>query len=416
MSQLNQFLDVHFKHLACELTEQELCRFGSPHVNRKEVYDELFPLIKQRTGAGGFSTDIAFTRNQIFCANEVFPEAVSADPLADLEIWHEWRQSIRRFPYPGLFSPLAIAAQNEKTTNPTSVGVIGEIFAGILSQAYIAPWVVVRPIRRFPDFIFLQRNGTYAFVESKAFTGNRSVKSHPLEKVPRTEMQECILNAVQQLNADPFIAVWYAFTEIQNIDPIEVSVIFLELTASSGTKDSKKCRFLPEALRKGLAERAVSSATASLEDSAHGQLFSASANRQKEQLFDVAAEESRRLIRTTVPETLQADALDSIAKEARKIAAKLKASPSDEGKRLEAAKKMVAEGRLGTLRSTPSGTLYLVDLTEEQLAKIERRWEPNRRSATNPWAKIDDTEFWRCSSAAVGHGIADLGWRSVQEL
>jgi hypothetical protein len=106
MSQLNQFLDVHFKHLACELTEQELCRFGSPHVNRKEVYDELFPLIKQRTGAGGFSTDIAFTRNQIFCANEVFPEAVSADPLADLEIWHEWRQSIRRFPYPGLFSPL----------------------------------------------------------------------------------------------------------------------------------------------------------------------------------------------------------------------------------------------------------------------------------------------------------------------
>jgi len=223
--------------------------------------------------------------------------------------------------------------------------------------------------RRFPDFIFLQRNGTYAFVESKAFTGNRSVKSHPLEKVPRTEMQECILNAVQQLNADPFIAVWYAFTEIQNIDPIEVSVIFLELTASSGTKDSKKCRFLPEALRKGLAERAVSSATASLEDSAHGQLFSASANRQKEQLFDVAAEESRRLIRTTVPETLQADALDSIAKEAKKIAAKLKASPSDEGKRLEAAKKMVAEGRLGTLRSTPSGTLYLVDLTEEQLAK-----------------------------------------------
>lgn len=96
-----------------------------------------------------FSTDIAFTRNQIFCANEVFPEAVSADPLADLEIWHEWRQSIRRFPYPGLFSPLAIAAQNGKTTNPTSVGVIGEIFAGILSQAYIAPWVVVRPIEDF---------------------------------------------------------------------------------------------------------------------------------------------------------------------------------------------------------------------------------------------------------------------------
>ena len=107
-------IHVHFTHLACEFDDAELCRFGSPHVNKKELSQQLLPKIQQRTASTKRELTLQFTRSQIICANEVFPEAVSADPLADLEIWDEWQQNIRRFPYPGLYSPLGIVEQASK--------------------------------------------------------------------------------------------------------------------------------------------------------------------------------------------------------------------------------------------------------------------------------------------------------------
>ena len=85
--------------------------------------------------------------------------------------------------------------------------------SALFSQAYIAPLVIVRPIRRWPDFIFRTTNDCYAFVESKAFTGGPDGPADVLLRIPKTTLQECLNNAVNQLNADPFVAAWFAFTK-----------------------------------------------------------------------------------------------------------------------------------------------------------------------------------------------------------
>ena len=127
---------------------------------------------------------IECSENQIRSGNEAFAEAAVADPIADLEVWDEWRSGTRYFPYPGRYSRLGITRQDDKTSSPSSVGVIGEIMAGFFAQAGESPWVLVRVVRRWPDFIFSDRDGTYSFVESKAFTNQSPEREGLANRVP----------------------------------------------------------------------------------------------------------------------------------------------------------------------------------------------------------------------------------------
>src|ERR1041385_3236587 len=170
-------IDVNFEHWRLALPDALLVRYGSPHFDPSTAGKELAKYaIGQVSKISSHSTN--FHNEQILCANEAFPEAAVADPLADLDVWDEWRSGIRCFPYPGRFSRLGITSQEGKTSSPSSVGVLGEIMAGLYSQAAISPWIIVRVIRRWPDFIFyLSMSDKYAFVESKAFIWEASHKS-----------------------------------------------------------------------------------------------------------------------------------------------------------------------------------------------------------------------------------------------
>jgi hypothetical protein len=404
---------TNFTHLRSEFTDRELCRYGSPHVSKKEVGEELFPELRSRGSRPVCELDCGFQRKQIICANDVFPEAVSADPLADLEIWDEWQQNIRRFPFPGLFSPLGIAGQTGKTTSSTSVGVLGEIMCGLFSQAYISPWVIVRPIRRWPDFIFFCSDDRYAFVESKAFTGTSEGSSDPWARVPRPIMYDCINHAVHQLNADPFVTVWFSFTEISRIDPLELRVTFLELNAPEHRHADRSRRVVPQAVVQGLAERAVSTGAAKViqkEGFFPGDNFGArtAKGRTQKEIEVFSVEEVAKVMADSVPEALHESAKEEIQKQARKIAAKAIPGSSDPGRRMTAAKELASEGQCGELRSLGSERLYLVDLTAEQRRLLEREWSPNWEQATQKWKTILGTDFWRCSSAAVGLGPPGL--------
>jgi hypothetical protein len=71
------------------------------------------------------SFGLDFSAAQIRSGNEAFAEAAVANPIADLEIWDEWRSGTRSFPYADRYSRLVITRQDEKTSSPSSVGVIG---------------------------------------------------------------------------------------------------------------------------------------------------------------------------------------------------------------------------------------------------------------------------------------------------
>jgi len=96
--------------------------------------------------------------------------------------------------------------------------------AGLYAQAGIAPWVLVRVIRHWPDFIFYTGDDRYAFVEAKAYTGEVNEQNGGLwTQIPGDLLSECLMDAVQQLNADPFVKVWGAFTYIEQISPFRLS-------------------------------------------------------------------------------------------------------------------------------------------------------------------------------------------------
>ena len=128
---------VSFEHWRYTFTEEMLFRYGGPF--SRGVAGSVFmqDIYHRATKASDMNATISY--EQLLCGNEAFPEAAVADPLADLEVWDEWRSGTRYFPYPGRYSKLDITSQDDKTSSPSTVGVLGEIMAGLFAQVGISP-------------------------------------------------------------------------------------------------------------------------------------------------------------------------------------------------------------------------------------------------------------------------------------
>ncbi|MFM6156153.1 MAG: hypothetical protein ACKPE3_24685, partial [Sphaerospermopsis kisseleviana] len=257
-------IEVSFEHWKYEFSEEDL-QYGSSHFGegeaKKNLRDALYKACDTRKAKHITKGSIDFTESHIICANESFPEAAIADPIADLEVWNEWRSGVRIFPYSGQYSKLSITNQPGKGSSPSSIGVVGEIMAGLFGQAIISPWILVRVIRRWPDFIFYTNDGRYAFLEAKAFTSkNKNYSVNSLDDVSEATLGECLLNAVRHQTIDPFVKIFYSFTQIKEIEPnIRLSVTFLELDVPDSRRITTKIS-APQPLIDGLAERAIQKA------------------------------------------------------------------------------------------------------------------------------------------------------------
>jgi hypothetical protein len=192
-------IEISFEHWCYTFTEEMLIKYGSRYFPRKDAGAQYVRDIDQRSERVS-SLNLEFSEKQIRSGNEAFAEAAVADPIADLEVWDEWRSGTRYFPYQGRYSRLGIIRQDDKTSSPSSVGVIGEIMAGFFAQAGVSPWVLVRVVRRWPDFIFSDRDATYSFVESKAFTSEPSDRHGLAGRVLDGLLVEGAVDAAQQLN------------------------------------------------------------------------------------------------------------------------------------------------------------------------------------------------------------------------
>jgi hypothetical protein len=102
-SEDSEYIKVDFEHWHVKLDEDSL-QYGSPHYGEKCARDRLLEFCEKKAEPRKALGDMIFCRDQINLANEVFPEAAVADPLADLEILDEWKNGVRVFPYPGHYS------------------------------------------------------------------------------------------------------------------------------------------------------------------------------------------------------------------------------------------------------------------------------------------------------------------------
>ena len=121
-------IGVSFEHWSFCVSEETLTQSGSRYNDSLEAKAILLKSLKKKAKQE-HSENLSFSRSHLICANEAFPESPVADPIADLEIYDEWKSGIRQFPYPGRYERLGIVTQFGKINSPSSTGVIGEIIA-----------------------------------------------------------------------------------------------------------------------------------------------------------------------------------------------------------------------------------------------------------------------------------------------
>jgi hypothetical protein len=413
---------VEFRHYRVEFSDDVLSRFGSRYFTRNEAGKQLRTWLLEHVKGPQYATSLEFSAAQLTCANEVFPEAALADPIADLEVWDEWRSGLRRFPYPGVYTRLNILRQEKKTSATSSVGVLGEIFAGLLSQSYVAPLVVVRPIRHWPDFIYLSADQRYSFVESKASASLDGPRPPGIEGVPEDLLAEGLVDAVQELNAESFLRVWLVFTDIWAVQPVQANVCVLE-TETPSTRRSGRSLRIPDAVIDGLAERLLLASAAELEPEFEevAQMTSDAEEKQArrelwELLRDRAMTHAREVVPTSVPEDYQSDAVDAIRERIRATRTHKGIVASSEGRRLTDAKRTAVGGKLAGLRRLAGGAcLMLADLDSSDLVRVHQSWKADWSRASRPWRYMEDLPLWRCSSAILGVGGNEYEGKDVSE-
>jgi len=401
-------IEVEFKHWKYEFSDDELQQ-GSP--NKKGIAKTMLRAALQQATLVQEET-VNFTVEQILCANEAFPEAAVADPLADLKIWNEWRSGVRIFPYPGNYSRLSITNQPPKTNSTSSIGVIGEIMAAIFGQALIAPEVLVRVIQKWPDFIFYPRDGRYAFLEAKAFTQRIKITSENKFGIPATEFGECLLDAVQHQNFDPFVKIWYAFTGIQQIEPrCRFSTQLIELDVNPSKREGRQVE-VPQLIIDGLAERAIQRGIFCLSESEGNwrRILKNFSTRERTDLRENAEKTITFLAKREIEFVLNDAGIDTAMKIDRGLIEarieyqvhSLRIPESSEGDELHyhLPKTVKNDGSI-FIRKLGLDSLYKMELSLEERIKIAKQWVPKLKQANEPWKNTGSYKnFWRCGSVA----------------
>jgi len=424
-------IEVDFHHYHYTFSNAELVKFGSPHFSDKEIGENLSSNLFKGV-AKKYETSHVFNRSQVICANEAFPEAAISDPLSDLEIWDEWSSGRRVFPYIGRFSRLGITGQETKTSASSSIGVLGEIFAGIFSQAYIAPQLIVRVIRRWPDFIFHSGSGIYSFVESKAFAAlGKSYRNDLRGRIPGQLLRECLVAASRQFNADAFLKIWGAFTGIREIKPdIRIEVTFLELDIPKNRRTYQTTRLLPQPVIEGVAQRAIAQAAVTLSTEElesfkvkpeKSKKRKKTSRRQDELYFREEVEKKLEIRAKAEVEGILANNADEIAittsieslfKEISKRISMCLLPPAQEGERFFSAKETSLEGTFAELRQVGGQFLYGASLSLEQDQNFTATWTPTWDSANTEYTIIGEDPAWRCGGMVIVLSSRDLSYET----
>jgi hypothetical protein len=398
-------VQVYFEHLRYQFPDEQLIRYGSPYFDTRTAGLDLIRFFRSDV-VKVCDHAMTFDSRHLLSANEAFPEAALSDPLSDLVVWDDWRAGLRAFPYPGTYSKLGITQQDSKTSACTSVGVLGEIMAGVFSQAGISPWVLVRVIRHWPDFIFALKNNRYAFVESKAFTsGDEKTSTHG---IPNGLLGECLVASVQQLNADPYVQVWSAFTNVRHIAPLTLHVIFLELDTNDNRRTSLPVRVLPDVIVNGIAERALNTSLHRVDDDYVRFLVEGGPKPSKEErrkfelaLVSAAMQEVESMLMDQELKVVMLQSRELIERRLARLAKKARPRDGIKSRRLFGILGESAPEGLARVRSLGPGSVYASKLTTHDYVGVTTTWTKDWERANENWARVDDVPVWRCGGALL---------------
>lgn len=407
-------MDVHFEHWQHTFSRELLDKYSSRYYSGAERgHAGMKAILGHATRQVQFST--ALSNDQILCANEAFPESAIADPIADLDVWDAWQNEKRQFPFRGYYRRLGIKGPKRKRSSNTTVGVLGEILAGLFGQCGVAPLIVVRVVGKWPDFIFALGERRFAFVESKAFAGKPDGKSDLMGWLQKGLLLEAAGDAIHELAVDDSLSIWYSFTHIETVKPLKVNVTFLELKSGRSGIRKADSAVLPPAVVEGLARRAL--------EQGLGRAYAASGEDFEQQVTardTRRIDDLRRMASEIVPELIDEAGIpphddksrrgaetaieEAMGRTLGKLGGKKTHCDRDEtmvGRRLSEAKTTAAKGELTPLRMVGNRSIFIADLPGHSIAELRGGWLPDWQKVNCPWGDVHDEPLWRCSGVVL---------------
>jgi hypothetical protein len=207
---------------------------------------------------------------------------------------------------------------------------------------------------------------------------------------------------VRQINSDPWVKVWGAFTVVTSISPFHLTVTFVEFDATQGRRPDISRRMMPHAVVTGLAGRALVLAAQRMSPEDLSRLQPR--NRKRHYRMDAVrrlAQEARRHIEYLLiqagPETAVSAARVAIESEIEELAATATV-PQDqerEGRHFFEARHDAAQGAIASIRAVGGQMIYVRDLRDQEVEEIERGWHAEWETAAAPARDGDEQEAWR---------------------
>jgi hypothetical protein len=231
-------------------------------------------------------------------------------------------------------------------------------------------------------------------------------------RVPDPQFLELGDQVVHQLNADPFIEIWGAFTFVCDISPMRIAFTLVQFSAADDKKAEASRSGIPAPVLSGLAERCLGAALAQMDDGERIELLAAKRHDRwrkdaESRLVAAALREFSVILRDELRRSV-AIGDEDIAPYLEKAIQRLPRDLQLPGRRTrEARDTSELTNALAPIGSVGGQQIFMANLPETDEKQLATRWRADWADASRPWKIQEGVELWRCGGAvfAIGNPI-----------
>jgi len=399
------YIHIYFKHYKClfpiDLAQQIISPYFQDGERKKFLMDELDGHINLV-----FENNYDMNDSLFICGNEIFPESAISDPLSDLNTYDEWQNGRRNYPFKGLYPPFGIDTQLEKIESSSSFGVVGEILAGVFSQSYFAPFILVRNIRRWPDFIFINHDNRYVFVESKATASeidqngilDGDFEYHILSDFIMDSMKSFLNSETTNVCLSQTRIAGDRFRRIFHLNILEMQ--------SSSTKSPQEDN-IPPSVVSGLAYQVVDQYISSLFTESGPLEYSGKMNDEIKSRIKYFykkndADQIKDQIYKINSLDINEDDDSKIDKKIKEIMDQLSKKKILDFKNIgKNMKKSITSGAFNNIATVCNQNIFYKKMSSTEENSFLKIWQPDWNSAIKPYNNYQNKSYWRCGNSIL---------------
>ena len=396
-------IQVFFKHYKClfplELAQDIIAPYYQIKERKQILMDTLIGNINLEYQNNYQMDDLQFK-----CGNEIFPEFAVSDPLSDLNTYDEWQNGRRNYPFKGIYPPFGISSQLEKIESSSSFGVVGEVLAGLFSQSYFAPFVLVRNIRRWPDFIFYNNSNKYVFVESKATASEIDINNPKNGDFEKDILSEFVMDAMQSVLNNQSTNICLSQTRISGDSKqriFHLCILEMECDSSSYSENTS----MPPSVVSGLAYQIVDQYISSLFDESGPLEFSYNIDEKlKYRLKNFYRKKEIESFKEGIYEinSLEVNTKDDqkIDSEIKRIIKKISNKNNLDFKNIgKSLKQSISKGVFQNVSNVCNQSIFYKKMNSKDEQDIMKTWTPDWDQSVKYYKKENNNFIWRCGNS-----------------